>query len=114
MTTSDSHLPRTTEVEIRASTRSVRVVTNHSPPEEKISLFRSLFPGRDEGSVGANSDYVDRSKDSRSRLPASCQRALRPSYFFSDGITFGMLKGVSELIQLSVGHAESRAGFTPA
>jgi superfamily II DNA or RNA helicase/very-short-patch-repair endonuclease len=46
--TGDSHPPRTTEVEIHPSIRSVCALTNHSPPEEKIALFRSLFRGRED------------------------------------------------------------------
>ena len=46
--TTDSYPPRATDVEMRASARSVGAVTNHSPPEEKIGLFRSLFRGRED------------------------------------------------------------------
>ena len=48
MTTTDSHLPKTPEVEIQASAHAVCALTNHSPPEEKIALFRSLFRGRED------------------------------------------------------------------
>jgi hypothetical protein len=40
-------------------------------------------------------------------------RGLRLLYCFAHRITFGVLKGVDELIQFSAGHSESRSRFTP-
>ena len=48
MATTDPKPPRTTEVEANTSNRAVGALTNHSPPEEKIALFRSLFLGRED------------------------------------------------------------------
>ena len=44
----DLHAPRTTDVGMHASAGPLRALTNHSPPEEKIALFRSLFRGRED------------------------------------------------------------------
>lgn len=46
--TTDSPPPRATDVEIHTSARSIGALTNHSPPEKKIALFRSLFRGRED------------------------------------------------------------------
>ena len=48
MATTDPKQPRTTEVEANTSSRAAGALTNHSPPEEKIALFRSRFRGRED------------------------------------------------------------------
>lgn len=48
MATGESYPARSTDVNVHGSSPSAADVTNHSPPEEKIALFRGLFRGRED------------------------------------------------------------------